>query len=80
MRVSIVFLQKDTFEKSCHKTKDASNVMKMIITNVWPKMQLLPFCFVGQNMCSAKLHICAFNTFANEIKMLTVMRTHVGLS
>jgi len=32
----------------CHITKDALNVIKIVIINALPKLQLLPFCFVGQ--------------------------------
>jgi len=32
----------------CHITKDALNVMKIVIINALSKLQLLPFCFVGQ--------------------------------
>jgi len=31
----------------CHITKDALNVIKILIINALPKLQLLPFCFVG---------------------------------
>jgi len=32
----------------CYITKDALNVMKIVIIKALPKLQLLPFCFVGQ--------------------------------
>jgi len=32
----------------CHITKVGLNVMKILIINALPKLQLLPFCFVGQ--------------------------------
>jgi len=33
----------------CHITQDTLNVMKIVIINALPKLQLLPFCFVGQS-------------------------------
>jgi len=38
----------------CHITKDALNVMKIVINNALPKLQLLPFCFAGQCTCSSE--------------------------
>jgi len=32
----------------CHITKVGLNIMKIVIINAFPKLQLLPFCFVGQ--------------------------------
>jgi len=32
----------------CRITQDTLNVMKIVIINALPKLQLLPFCFVGQ--------------------------------
>jgi len=43
----------------CHITKDVLNVMKIVIINALPKLQLLPFCFVGQYRYQALL----YNTF-----------------
>jgi len=39
------------------------NVMKIVIINALPKLQLLPFCFVGQNGCWPVISCisCAFD-------------------